>query len=251
MDIKHKVVIATGAGRGMGRAIAKQLASEGAYVVLVAKTKHTLQEVADEIGASSGEAMPIPTDITKREQVEAMVEQVVARYGTMDVLVNCAFWGPPASLDDTTEEFWDRTLDTCLKAPYLCTRAVVPIMRQQQSGRIINIGSKAGKMGEDNRTAYCAAKWGLEGLTAALAIELLKDNIHVHLISPAATFTPFWTENARNLTQDSIDRMIPAETIAATVSWVLHQPDQVNINDVHVYNFRNPFEGKSSPFATD
>lgn len=121
-------------------------------------------------------------------------------------------------------------------------------MRKQHSGRIVNIGSMAGKMGEDNRTAYCAAKWGLEGLTAALAIELARDNIHVHLISPAATDTPWWREVGAVLTDQTLERMIPPEVIAETVCWVLTQPDQVHISDVPVLNFKPPFEGKGSPF---
>jgi 3-oxoacyl-[acyl-carrier protein] reductase len=120
-------------------------------------------------------------------------------------------------------------------------------MRDGGGGRIVNIGSLAGKVGEDNRTAYCAAKWGLEGLTAALQEEMPKHNIYVHLISPAATDTSFW--EPYNLDENVVERMIPPETIAEAVAWVLQQPDRVIIPDVPVYNYRNPFEGKSSPFA--
>ncbi len=169
-------------------------------------------------------------------------------FGSIDILVNSAFWGPPGSLAETTEEFWDQTLETTLKAPFLLSRTVAPVMREQQGGRIVNIGSLAGKVGEDNRTAYCAAKWGLEGLTAALAIELARDNIHVHLISPAATLTPWWTEVGAVLTEQARERMIPPEVIAEAVCWAITQPDQVHIPDIPVYNFRPPFEGKGSPF---
>ena len=122
-------------------------------------------------------------------------------------------------------------------------------MRKKGGGRIVNIGSLAGKIGEDNRTAYCAAKWGLEGLSAALREELLRDNIHVHLVSPAATDTPFWPTSGAKLTPEVLERFIPPETIADAIIWMISQPDQVHIPDIPVYNFRNPFEGKSSPFA--
>ncbi len=123
-------------------------------------------------------------------------------------------------------------------------------MRAQGGGAIVNIGSQAGKVGEDNRTAYCAAKWGLEGLTAALQIELRKDAIKVHLISPGATDTSFWRDNAPGLTSDRLDRFIPPETIADAVLWVLGTPEPVLVSDVSIRNLRDPFEGQGSPFES-
>jgi NAD(P)-dependent dehydrogenase (short-subunit alcohol dehydrogenase family) len=249
MIIKGKVAIVTGASSGIGKAISFKLAASGVKLALVARTSEKLDSVIKDIKNQGAEAISVLADLTKSSNVEAMVRKVVEKYGQVDILINCAFWGPPGSLEQTTEEFWDHTLDTTLKAPFLCTRAVVPYMRRQGGGRIVNIGSKAGKVGEDNRTAYCAAKWGLEGLSAALSEELTRDNIHVHLISPAATNTPFWPGSGAKLTPEILARFVPPETIAEAVVWVIQQPDQVHIPDVPVYNFRNPFEGKSSPFA--
>lgn len=248
MDVDGSVAIVTGATRGMGRAISTRLAASGARVALVARTEADLREVEREIHASGGEAARFVTDVSARPSVDAMVAGVLGRFGRIDILVNCAFWGPPGSLEQTDEGFWDRTLDSCLKGPYLCTRAVHPVMRAQGGGAIVNIGSQAGKIGEDNRSAYCAAKWGLEGLTAALQIELLKDDIKVHLISPGATDTSFWRQNAPGLSSDQLDRFIPPETIADAVVWVLSTPGPVLVADVSIKNYRNPFEGKSSPF---
>jgi 3-oxoacyl-[acyl-carrier protein] reductase len=250
MDVKGSVIVVTGATRGMGRAIATRLAVSGARVALVARTEADLEATAASIRADGGEADRFRADVTDRASVEAMVAAVLARYGRIDVLVNCAFWGPPGSLEQTDEAFWDRTLDACLKGPYLCTRAVHAAMRAQGGGAIVNIGSQAGKVGEDNRTAYCAAKWGLEGLTAALQIELRKDAIKVHLISPGATDTSFWRDNAPGLTSDQLDRFIPPETIAEAVLWALSTPEAVLVSDVSIKNFRDPFEGKGSPFES-
>jgi len=249
MDIKGKVVIITGASSGIGKATSIRFASLGAKLALVARNEQKLEIVKQQVGNLGAEAISIPTDVTINYQVEAMAKKVADHFGRIDILVNSAFWGPPGSLEQTTEEFWNRTVDTTLKAPFLCIRAVVPYMRRQGGGRIVNIGSLAGKVGEDNRTAYCAAKWGLEGLSAALREELTRDNIHVHLISPAATDTPFWPGAGAKLSPDVLEWFVPPETIADAVAWVLQQPDQVHIPDVPVYNFRNPFEGKSSPFA--
>lgn len=250
MELKGKVAIVTGATRGMGRAISVRLAESGALVALVARTEAALSQAEAEIREAGGEAAGFTTDVTQRASVEAMVEDVLARFGRIDILVNSAFWGPPGSLEATDEAFWDRTLDSCLKGPYLCTRAVYPSMRAQGNGAIVNIGSAAGKVGEDNRTAYCAAKWGLEGLTAALQVELQKDDIRVHLLSPGATDTSFWRDNAPGLTQEQLAHFIPPETVADALVWVLSTPDAVHIPDVPIYNYRNPFEGKGSPFET-
>ena len=249
MEIKNKVAIVTGASSGIDRAVCFRLAEAGVKLAMVARTESKLEKARQELLSKGADAACFPTDVTDNADVEAMVKKVIEKYGQIDILVNSAFWGPPASLEETTEDFWDRTVDTTLKAPFLCTRAVVPHLRKHGGGRIVNIGSLAGKVGEDNRTAYCAAKWGLEGLSAALREELTRDNIHVHLISPAATNTPFWPNAGAKLEADILARFVPPETIAEAVAWVIQQPDQVHIPDVPVYNFRNPFEGKSSPFA--
>jgi 3-oxoacyl-[acyl-carrier protein] reductase len=250
MNLRSKVAIVTGASRGMGLSVSQALAARQVRLALVARHPGRLQAAAELVAAAGSEAIAVPTDICSAQAVEGMVRRALAHYGTIDILINCAFWGPPGSIEQTDEGVWDRTLDTTLKGAFLCTRAVVPTMKQRGGGRIVNIGSLAGKVGEDNRTAYCAAKWGLEGLSAALSVELPKYNIHVHLISPAATDTPWWREVGAALTPQVLERMIPPSAVAEAVCWVLSQPDQVHIPDVPVYNFHNPFEGKGSPFET-
>ena len=247
MDLANRVAIVTGASRGIGQQISIALAHRGAKVALVARKIEALKIVEDEIRSKGGEAAGFPCDITIESDVNAMVAKVHGLYGKIDILVNSAFWGPPASIEDTTEEFWDHTLDTTLKAPYLCARAVIPLFKENKSGRIVNIGSRSGKEGENNRSAYCAAKFGLAGLTAALAVELTPFNIHVHLITPDATHTPWWYEAGAYMTPQTIARMIPPEVIAEVVCLVINQPDQVHIPDVPVYNYLDPFEGNDSP----
>lgn len=250
MRLDGSVAIVTGASRGMGRAISARLADQGAQVVLTARGEDGLRETETEIRERGGDAAAFVTDVTERASVEAMAAAVWERYGRIDLLVNCAFWGPPGSLERTDEQFWDHTLDTTLKGPYLCARAVVPAMLERGAGAIVNIGSLAGKIGEDNRTAYCAAKWGLEGLTAALQVELHRQGIRVHLISPGATDTSFWSEHAPNLGREQLERFIPPETVADAVMFVLSTPDSVHVPDVAIHNYRDPFEGKGSPFET-
>jgi NAD(P)-dependent dehydrogenase (short-subunit alcohol dehydrogenase family) len=249
MDLTDKVVLVTGAARGIGHAVALRMTAEGARVAMAVRNRDKASDAIAQVQAVSSKVYASEVDLTVAARVEAMVADVLAHFGTIDVLVNCAFWGPPASLEETTEAVWDRTIDSTLKSVYLCARAVLPTFKAQRGGRIVTIGSLAGKIGEDNRTAYCAAKWGVEGLMAALRVEMLKHNVHVHLVSPAATATPSWADNGVALEGQILERMIPPETIAEAVVWVLKQPDQVIVPDVPVYNFRNPFEGKASPFA--
>lgn len=249
MQIKDKVAIVTGASGGIGREVSLKLAAQGARMALVARSLDKLNTLKAQIEAGGGQAFVFSADIVDGKAVEAMAAAVEKQLGGIDILVNCAFWGPPGSLEETDEEFWDKTIDTTLKAPFLCIRAVVPSMRKAGAGRIVNIGSRAGKVGEDNRTAYCAAKWGLEGLNAALREELTRDNIHVHMITPAATNTSWWPGVGAKLTPEVLARFVPPESIADAVVFAISAPDQVIIPDIPVYNFRNPFEGKGSPFA--
>lgn len=249
MDLIDKLAIITGASSGIGRAASIKLAGLGCMTILTARNIERLEKVEKEICSNKGKAICIPADITNSFEVNKLIQTVISKFGKIDILVNSAFWGPPGNIEKTNEEVWDRTLDTSLKAPFLLSRAVVPFMKQQGGGRIINIGSRAGKGGEDNRTAYCAAKWGLEGLTAALREELTRFNIHVHLISPGATNTPFWESAPTKVDSDSLSRFISPEVIADNVAWVIQQPDQVHIQDILVYNFKRPFEGKTSPFT--
>jgi len=250
MELQGRTAIITGATGGIGRCIASELAKAGVQLMLVARSLERLHSVLDEVNSIGAQAIMFNGDIRHWEVAESVAKLTYERFGSIDILVNCAFWGPPASIEDTNEEFWDQTLDTTLKAAFLFARAVTPFMKKQNYGRIVNIGSLAGKVGEDNRTAYCAAKWGLEGLTAALEVELKKYNIHVHLVSPAATHTPWWYEVPATLTPQAVERMIPPEIVAQAVRWVLSLPDQVHVPDIPIYNFKNPFEGKSSPFES-
>jgi 3-oxoacyl-[acyl-carrier protein] reductase len=250
MNLAGQVVIVTGASRGMGLEISKVLARSNAQVVMFARNATRLSEAVRLVEEQGGAAVSFPTDVTDWGQVFHSVDRVAQRFGKIDILINSAFWGPPASIAETTPEFWDKTLDTTLKGPFLMARAVAPYFQKQGHGRIINIGSMAGKVGEDNRTAYCAAKWGLEGLTAALREELKNHGVHINLISPAATDTPWWSEVGVKLSAEQKERMIPVEAIANAVLWVISQPEAVFIPDVPIFNFRNPFEGKGSPFES-
>jgi 3-oxoacyl-[acyl-carrier protein] reductase len=187
VDLLGKVAIVTGSSRGIGRAIALALAKDGANIVVNAVSNITkAREVAEEIESMGREALVIVADVSKKEHVESMVEQTLKRFGKIDILVNNAgVVGPTVPIQELSEEDWERVISVDLKGTFLCCRAVIPHMIRQRSGKIVNISSIAGKEGNANMTAYCAAKAGIIGLTKALAEEVAKYGIRVNCVCPA------------------------------------------------------------------
>jgi len=185
--LEGETAIVTGAGRGIGRVIAIALAKAGATVALASRSADEVSRTAAEIHALPGRALTFPTDVTSRAAVEELVASTLAETGRIDVVVNNAgvfVWKPFAALE---EEEWDRILDTNLKSSYLLVRAALPALTASGRGRVVNVVSIHGSVGEANVVAHCAAKFGLVGLTKALAAELRGAGITVNAVSPGAT----------------------------------------------------------------
>ena len=191
MKLDGKVAIVTGGSQGIGRAVAKGFAREGAKVAVVnAGNPERGQEVASEIEADGGTACSIRADVTKKADVDALVEQVVDRYGTVDVLFQGAGVMINKPVEEYTEEDWDRTIDVNLKGSFLMSQAVIPLMKAKGSGKIIFVASIAGTRAFPNSVPYCASKGGVLMIAKALAAEIAKDGINVNAISPGNTATP-------------------------------------------------------------
>ena len=243
VEIKDKVVMITGASSGIGLAIAKSLATEGAKLVLAARSEEKLARAAVSLGELGATVLAVSTDVTREADCQAVVQKAMEQFGAVDVLVNNAGYSPPASLLETTEEIWDVTVNVCLKGVYLMSRAAVSVMIPQGGGTIINLSSVAGKTGYENRSAYCAAKWGVHGFTEALKVELAAKNIRLHLICPGAVATPWWG-NTNDVQPDEVmARMIQAEEVAEAVRWVLAQPERVQIDELVIKTYRSPWVG--------
>ncbi len=243
MKLENKVVVVTGASSGIGVEIAGVLAAEGAKIVLAARSMDKLETVAADLAATGTSTIVVPTDVTREADCRALVKATVDAFGTIDVLVNNAGDGPPASLLDTTEEIWDRTIDVCLKGVYLMTRAVVGHMLENRGGSIVNISSVAGKAGFGNRSAYCAAKWGVQGFSEAIRAELDDQGIRVHLVCPGAVATSWWGRTNEAQPDEVLQRMIRPEEVAEAVRWVLTQPDRLQIDEVVIKTHRSPWQG--------
>ncbi len=181
-----KTVVVTGAGRGIGRAIALAVARAGATVVLASRTQAQLEEVVREVASLGGAALAVTADVRNRADVEHLVSRAVEETGRIDAVVSNAgvfVWKP---LEKLSEEEWDRVLETNLKATYLLVHAALPELKKSR-GRILNVSSVHGTAGDANVVAHCAAKFGLVGLTKALALELRPHGISVNALCPGST----------------------------------------------------------------
>ncbi len=217
MKLEDKVAIVTGAGSGIGRAIALAFANEGAVVVLADLNHDAVKETEKEIKESENKSITIKTDVTKGSDVDAMVTQTLEEFGRIDILVNNV--GIPGSqeatvLHSTPEEEWDRVVAVNLKSVYLCSKRVIPEMIKQGAGKIVNLSSVAGIVAFPGRAAYTATKGAVSLLTKAMALDYSKYNINVNALCPGMVETPMtkWRLDNPELRQE-VEKWIPMERI--------------------------------------
>ena len=214
LALADRVAIVTGAGRGIGRAVAQALAREGAAVALAARTRAEVAAVAEAIRTAGGRALAVPTDVSQDAQVEALVDETVGQLGPVDILVNAAgvaAFGPVAGAKPAD---WDAMLAVNLRAVMVCCRAVLPSMLRRRSGTIVNVASVAASRPIAGAAAYAATKAGVVAWSRALAEELRGDGVRVGVISPGAVDTPLWDavpggpDRARMLMPDTVARVV-------------------------------------------
>lgn len=207
LKLKDQVAIITGGGRGMGRAHCRLLACEGAVVVCCDKLGDNARAVAEEVRSAGGQAEAFALDITQGPAVRQMVQDVMDRYGRIDVLVNNAGYDAIKPFVDTTEADWDFLIDLNLKGHLHVTHAVLPHMIARNGGKIVFISSDAARVGSTGEAVYAAAKAGLLGFTKTLAREVARHDIRVNCICPGVTNTP---QLQRNLEDPTIGKIVRA-----------------------------------------
>jgi NAD(P)-dependent dehydrogenase (short-subunit alcohol dehydrogenase family) len=229
MQLKDKVAVVTGGGRGIGRAIALAFAREGADVVVTARTTKEIENVAEEIKAIGRKSLAITTDLSQRKAVSSLRDLVFSQFPAIHILVNNAGIGSgqnPKLVMEYDDEFWDMTLMVNLTVPYLLTKDFLPTMVQQGWGRIINISSVAGKNGFLFGAAYCTSKHGLIGLTRTVALEVATEGVTVNAICPGPIRTSML---AKRMQVESEHRGISLEEVEKSFNPIqrLLEPEEV------------------------
>lgn len=211
MRLKDKVAIVTGAGRGIGCAIAKTFSGEGAKVVVADLDFGSAAYVAGEIESAGGDALAVKVNVAEGNSVGALVDAVMEKYGKVDILVNNAGWDKIEPFLESTEDTWDKVIAINLKGTINFCRAVLPIMISQKSGKIVNIGSDAGRVGSSGEAVYSAAKGGVIAFTKTLAREMARYKININCVCPGPTETPLFAEVAAGNPKiaDAMVRSIP------------------------------------------
>lgn len=229
MKLKEQVAIVTGAGRGIGRAVALAFARNGATVALAARTASELNAVATQIESCAGRALVVPTDVTHEPSVAALVETVLAEFGKVDILLTTAGVATFGTLVDTKPEDWDRMLAVNLRGVFLCCRAVLPAMMRQRGGTIINVASVTAKRAIPGGAAYAASKHAVLGLSQVLAEEMRLHGIRVGVLCPGAVNTGLW-DTVPNAPERS--RMLRPEDVAAAALLMASLPPGASLEDL-------------------
>ena len=227
-NLSGQVAVVTGAGRGIGAAIAKELAHMGVTVVLCGRTEKTLRETASTIDADGGKAEAIECDVCDLGSVEQLAASVEEKFRRVDILVNNAGIGSFSSpLHELTPQAWEKVLNTNLRGVFYCIRGFAPLMIRAKSGHIINISSLAGKNALPNGAAYAASKWGLNGLTYSVAEELRAHNIRVAVVCPGSVDTELSPHTGKNPS-----KMLKPEDVAHVVAMLVTQAPQSFASEV-------------------
>lgn len=237
MTLEGKVVVVTGAGRGIGKAVASALAKSGCRVVLSARTAAQLEEVRRDIELSGGVATAVPGDLTRDDALDTLAAESRRAYGEVDILINNAGWGRRAPVVKINAEDLDQTVRLNLRAPILLAQRLLPDMIAKNEGAVINIGSVSGKTGEANGAVYSATKFGLIGFTQSLYEEVREHRIKVCVILPGFVDTPL-IPPTRQLDRS---KMIQADDVAQAVLYVLTSPPTSCPVEITIRPQRTPY----------
>ncbi|HET9200842.1 MAG TPA: SDR family oxidoreductase [Dehalococcoidia bacterium] len=242
--VRGTIVVVTGASSGIGRATATEFAKAGASVVVAGRRKERLDELVGEITSTGGEALGVPADVSDQEQVEALIDQARGHFGRVDTLINNAGIGIAAPFAEQSIDDFQRVMDTNFWGAVYACRAVLPVMRSQDSGGlIVNVSSILGKRGVPYETAYCASKFALAGFSEALRTEVMSELIDVTTVFPGLVETEIFdsANNQTGLEMPDIVPKMPAQELARLLvqNALLPQPEIVMALDAQAINFVN------------
>jgi len=231
MTLKHSVALVTGAGRGIGKAIALMLAREGATVALTARTVAELEQVKKEIEATGGSALVVRADLSKDADIGKLFGNISSRFNRLDILVNNAGLGLFAPVRDLSISDFDTMWTLNMRAVMLCTQRALKMMEPQKSGAIVNVASLAGRNAFVGGAGYAATKWALIGFSRSLMLEVRAHNIRVITICPGSVDTSFSQSPKEPLRSATI---LHSEDIADTVVAALKLPDRAMVSEIDI-----------------
>ncbi len=238
--LEGKVAIVTGGSRGIGKAIARGLAAEGAKLVITARGVEKLNQTAHELASAGRTIIPIPADVTDEAQVTALFQRTVELFHRLDILVNNAGAFPGGPIDELSVEVWDKVIAANLRGPFLCTRAAMRIMKPQRSGRILNIGSISAQRPRLNSAPYSTSKFGLWGLTNVTALEGREFGISACCLHPGNVPLEDPSLSARRPDEP----MMEAEELAEVAVLMASQPAHINLLEAIVLPVAQEYLGR-------
>lgn len=236
-----KVAIVTGGNRGIGKAIAKGLATEGANLTIAARDAELLTQTANELRENGTRVLAVPTDVTQEEQIKSLFEKAMAEYDRLDILVNNAgaFDGGP--IDQLSTEAWDKVIGVNLRAPFLCSREAMRIMKEQgEGGRIINVGSISAHRVRPNSAPYSSSKFGIWGLTQVTALEGRPHGITASCLQPGNTFV----ERIQNRPEPPAEPMMNVDDLAQAAVLMATLPPNMNMLEATVLPVEQLYVGR-------
>jgi NADP-dependent 3-hydroxy acid dehydrogenase YdfG len=233
--IEGKVTVVTGAGRGLGEAIAREMAGAHAKVVLLDVRRELINTLAEELQEAGEEALAITVDLCDENAIQAAFDLVIERFGQIDILINNAGTDKTESIEEMTIEDWDRVMAVNLRAPFITSKVVMPLMRAAGRGHIVNIASTAAKRAWANASVYHASKWGLLGFSHALHVEARQHKIKVTAVIAGGMKTPFLLDRFPDIDTDNLQ---DPKNVAETIHYILTQPEETVIPEVMVIPMR-------------
>ena len=236
-----KIAIVTGGNRGIGKAIAKGIAAEGASLTIAARDADLLKQTAEELREKGTKVLAVPTDVTDESQIKSLFEKAMAEYDRLDILVNNAgaFDGGP--IDELSTEAWDKVLGVNLRAPFLCTREAMRIMKGQgEGGRIINVGSISAHRVRPNSAPYSSSKFGIWGLTHVTALEGRPHGITASCLQPGNTFV----ERIQNRPEPPAEPMMDVDDLAQAAVLMATLPPNMNMLEATVLPVEQLYIGR-------
>ena len=234
-ELKGKVAIVTGGGRGLGEAICRMLSEAGAIAIIADIREELAQKVALEIQADGGKTQALQLDVCNPAQVESAMAEIVSQYGQLDILINNAGVDVTLPVDELSVQDWERIIAVNLNGPFVMSKFVLPYMKQQGQGHIVNIASTAAKRAWANASAYHASKWGLLGFSHALHVEARPHNVKVTAVVAGGMRTPFLLERFPDI---DLNNLQDPKHVADTIRYVLMQPAETVIPEVMVLPMR-------------